>query len=178
YYVHQSTMVNTFDGATPFSIQVGGAQRLGSTSADPRKDLTGQDVARKLLILARQTGVKMELADVRVDSLVQRSLTEGPFSPQFFSRFAAYDAEMAQRLQRAKARGAVLRYVGTFERGCARADIKEFPRDHFFATTKGNDNLIAFTTTRYARTPLIVQGPGAGADVTGRCERDEVVVPF
>ena len=73
---------------------------------------------------------------------------------------------MAQRLQRAKARGAVLRYVGTFERGCARADIKEFPRDHFFATTKGNDNLIAFTTTRYARTPLIVQGPGAGADVT------------
>ena len=161
-----SYLFNTFDGTTPFSTLVRAAQRLGYTEADPREDLTGQDVARKLLILARQTGVKMELADVRVDSLVQRSLTEGPFSPQFFSRFAAYDAEMAQRLQRAKARGAVLRYVGTFERGCARADIKEFPRDHFFATTKGNDNLIAFTTTRYARTPLIVQGPGAGADVT------------
>ena len=73
---------------------------------------------------------------------------------------------MAQRLQRAQARGAVLRYVGTLERGRARAEIREFPRDHPFATTKGSDNIIAFTTNRYARTPLVVQGPGAGADVT------------
>src|SRR5439155_1216754 len=83
----------------------------------PREDLTGQDVARKLLILARQTGVKMELDDVRVDSLVPRCLADGPFSQQFFSAYAAYDADMGQRLQRARARGAVLRYVGTLERG-------------------------------------------------------------
>src|SRR5206468_11986278 len=87
-------------------------------------------------------------------------------SQQFFSAYPAYDADMGQRLQRAKARGAILRYVGTFERGRARAEIKEFPSNHRFATTNGSDNIIAFTTTRYARTPLVVQGPGAGAEVS------------
>jgi aspartokinase/homoserine dehydrogenase 1 len=161
-----SYLFNSFDGAAPFSALVREAHRLGYTEPDPREDLGGHDVARKLLILARQTGAKMELGDVRVDGLVPRALADGPFSPRFFASYAAYDAEMSQRLQRAKARGAILRYVGTFERGRARAEIREFPRDHVFAATKGNDNLIAFTTTRYARTPLVVQGPGAGADVT------------
>ena len=161
-----SYLFNTFDGTVPFSTLVREAHRRGYTEADPREDLCGQDVARKLLILARQTGARMELDHVRVDSLVPRSLTDGAFSPQFFTTYAAYDDEMIQRLQRARARGAVLRYVGTFERGRARAEIKEFPRDHRFATTTGSDNLIAFTTNRYAHTPLVIQGPGAGADVT------------
>jgi aspartokinase/homoserine dehydrogenase 1 len=161
-----SYLFNTFDGTAPFSTLVRDAHRMGYTEPDPREDLSGQDVARKLLILARQTGLKMELDDVRVDSLVPRCLTGRPFSPQFFSTYAAHDAEMAQRVQRARARGTVLRYVGTLERGLARAEIREFPRDHFFAATKGCDNLIAFTTNRYAHRPLIVQGPGAGADVT------------
>ena len=73
---------------------------------------------------------------------------------------------MLTRVRRAQSRGAVLRYVGTLERGRARAGIKAFPRDHPIAATKGSDNIIAFTTKRYARTPLVVQGPGAGADVT------------
>ena len=161
-----SYLFNTFNGTVPFSALVREAHRMGYTEADPREDLTGQDVARKLLILARQTGVKMELGDVCVDSLLPRCLNDGPFSQHFFSAYAAYDAEMGQRLQRAQARGAVLRYVGTFEHGRARAEFKEFPRDHRFATTHGSDNIIAFTTNRYARTPLVVQGPGAGADVT------------
>jgi aspartokinase/homoserine dehydrogenase 1 len=161
-----SYLFNNFDGTTSFSALVRDARRLGYTEADPREDLTGQDVARKLLILARQAGARLELADVAVDSLLPRGLTGGPFTPQFFSAYAAYDGEMGERFERARARGAVLRYVGTFEHGRARAEIKEFPRNHRFATTSGSDNIIAFTTHRYARTPLVVQGPGAGADVT------------
>jgi len=161
-----SYLFNTFDGTVPFSTLVRDAHRLGYTEPDPREDLTGQDVARKLLILARQTGLQMELDDVSVDSLVPRGLTDGPFSHAFFPAYAAHDAAMAERVQRARARGAVLRFVGTLARGRACAEIREYPRDHPFATTRGTDNIIAFTTNRYAPTPLIVQGPGAGAEVT------------
>ena len=73
---------------------------------------------------------------------------------------------MTERVEQARSRGAVIRYVGTLEDGRAAAGLKEFPRDHPVAATKGSDNIIAFTTKRYARTPLVVQGPGAGADVT------------
>jgi aspartokinase/homoserine dehydrogenase 1 len=161
-----SYLFNSFDGSAPFSGLVNDALRFGFTEPDPREDLSGTDVARKLLILARQIGMKMDLNDVRVDSLVPRGLIAGPFSQRFFADYAAYDAEMAARLQRARARDAVLRYVGTLEDGRARAELKEFPSRHPFATTQGADNIIAFTTKRYSRTPLIVQGPGAGADVT------------
>jgi homoserine dehydrogenase len=85
---------------------------------------------------------------------------------RLLDRLAAYDTAMAERVRRASARGNVLRYVGTLENGRARAGLKEFPRQHPVAAAKGTDNVIAFTTKRYARTPLVVQGPGAGADVT------------
>jgi aspartokinase/homoserine dehydrogenase 1 len=161
-----SYLFNSFDGSAPFSGLVKDALRLGFTEPDPREDLSGQDVARKLLILARQIGMRMDLNDVRVDSLVPRGLTAGPFSDRFFADYASHDAEMAERLQHARGKDAVLRYVGTLEEGRARAELKEFPSRHPFATTQGADNIIAFTTKRYSRTPLIVQGPGAGADVT------------
>jgi aspartokinase/homoserine dehydrogenase 1 len=161
-----SYLFNAFDGSTPFSAIVRQARDLGLTEPDPRDDLSGQDVARKLLILARQAGSRMEIDDVRVESLVPPRLARGAYSPRFFDAYAAEDARIAARLARARARGAVLRYVGTLEGEKARAGIKEFPRDHPIAATKGSDNIIAFTTKRYSRTPLVVQGPGAGADVT------------
>ena len=161
-----SYLFNTFDGSAPFSELVRDAHRMGLTEPDPRDDLSGADVGRKLLILARQSGSTMDIDDVRVDSLVPPRLARGRFSPRFFESFAAQDAAMAQRLKRARSRGAILRYVGILEGDRARAGIQEFPRDHPFAATKGSDNVIAFTTERYSRTPLVVQGPGAGADVT------------
>ena len=161
-----SYLFNNFDGTMPFSALVQTAYHNGLTEPDPRDDLSGQDVARKLLILARQTGSKMEIADVRVHSLVSQKLASGGFSQQFFRLLAKYDSEMDQRLKRAQSHDAVLRYVGTLENGRARAGIKQFSRDHPIAATKGTDNIIAFVTRRYARTPLVVQGPGAGADVT------------
>jgi len=161
-----SYLFNTFDGSVPFSALVRDAHRMGYTEPDPREDLSGQDVARKLLILGRQIGLKMDLDEVQVDSLVPRSLARGKYTSGFLTGFARHDDEMAARVDRAAARGAVLRYVGTLEKGRARAGLKEFPLSHPVASAKGSDNLIAFTTKRYSRTPLVVQGPGAGADVT------------
>jgi aspartokinase/homoserine dehydrogenase 1 len=161
-----SYLFNSFDGRTPFSALVADALRRGFTEPDPREDLSGNDVARKLLILARMIGHRMDLRDVKVDSLVPARLRGGPYSDQFLTAYARYDDQMRERLARTTARGAVLRYVGALEDGRARAGLKEFPLDHPVASAKGSDNVIAFTTKRYSRTPLVVQGPGAGADVT------------
>jgi aspartokinase/homoserine dehydrogenase 1 len=161
-----SYLFNTFDGRVPFSTLVREAHRMGYTEPDPRDDLSGTDVARKLLILARQIGLRMDLGEVRVDSLVPRPLARGKFSDRVLTAFARYDREMANRVARAEARGNVLRYVGTLENERAQAGLKEYPRHHPVALAKGSDNVIAFTTKRYSRTPLVVQGPGAGADVT------------
>jgi aspartokinase/homoserine dehydrogenase 1 len=161
-----SFLFNTFDGSVPFSSLVKSALEGGLTEPDPRDDLSGEDVARKLLILARQSGSQMEIADVRVESLVPSKLAVGRFSPRFFAAFAKHDGAIAQRFKRAQSRRAVLRYVGVLEKNRARAGLKEFSLDHPLAGTKGSDNVIAFTTKRYSRTPLVIQGPGAGADVT------------
>jgi aspartokinase/homoserine dehydrogenase 1 len=161
-----SYLFNTFDGTTPFSALVRNAHAMGFTEPDPREDLSGQDVARKLLILGRQIGLKMDLADVNVDSLVPKRLAHGKYGSGFLPALARYDEEMAGRVKKAASRGAVLRYVGLLEGGKARAGLKEYPRTHPIASASGSDNVIAFTTKRYSRTPLVVQGPGAGADVT------------
>jgi aspartokinase/homoserine dehydrogenase 1 len=161
-----SYLFNTFDGTTPFSALVREAHRVGFTEPDPRDDLSGQDVARKLLILAREIGLRMELDEVKVDSLVPRALRKGRFSEKFFTDLARYDADIDARVAAARRRGSVLRYVGVLENGRAQAGLKEFRATHPVASAKGSDNVIAFTTRRYRKTPLVVQGPGAGADVT------------
>ena len=161
-----SYLFNTFDGSVPFSALVRDAHAMGFTEPDPREDLSGQDVARKLLILGRQMGLKMDLPSVKVDSLVPKALARGKYTRRFLEAFARYDGAMADRVRRAASRGNVLRYVGTLEAGKGSAALREFPRSHPIASAKGSDNVIAFTTKRYSRSPLVIQGPGAGADVT------------
>jgi aspartokinase/homoserine dehydrogenase 1 len=170
-----SYLFNTFDGDAPFSLLVRDAHAMGYTEPDPRDDLSGEDVARKLLILARQIGLKMELEQVEVEGLVPPHLRDMAFSPQFFTAYATHDAEIQERVRCARSRGAVVRYVGTLENGRARAQLRELPRDHPFATTAGTDNVVAFTTSRYTQTPLILRGPGAGAEVTAGSVLSDVV---
>ena len=161
-----SSLFNHFDGRVPFSTLVRKAWATGLTEPDPRDDLSGQDVARKLLILARQNGLNLEIQDVDVESLLPPAVTSAKFSERFFKLLAKFDPGMATRLNRARARGAVLRYVGTLSGKRAWAGLREFSRDHPIAATRGSDNVIAFTTKRYAQTPLVIQGPGAGPAVT------------
>jgi aspartokinase/homoserine dehydrogenase 1 len=161
-----SYLFNHFDGEKPFSEFVREAHQLGFTEPDPREDLSGGDVARKLLILARHLGVKLDMKDIRVDNLIPPSLRKGSFSDDFFTRFARFDSAVQRQLRKARMRGTVLRYVGTLRGREASAELKEVSMDHPFAGTKGSDNIIAITTHRYSRTPLVIQGPGAGADVT------------
>ncbi len=161
-----SWLFNSFDGSKPFSECVREAHDLGFTEPDPRDDLSGQDVARKLLILGRQLGWEMSLADSRAENLVPPALRRGAFGPKFYGQLARRDAAWRSRIEQARRRGAVLRYVGTLAGGKGAAGLTEVPTTHPFAGTQGSDNIIAFTTARYSRTPLVIQGPGAGAEVT------------
>ncbi len=162
-----SYVFNVYDGARPFSEVVREAKRLGYTEPDPRDDLSGADVARKLVILAREMGRDIELGDVRVESLVPASAAGAPSAEAFLDKLASGDGDMAARLATARAKGAVLRYVGVVEReGIARVSLEAYPETHPFARLGATDNIFAFTTARYAARPLVVQGPGAGPDVT------------
>ena len=162
-----SYVFNVYDGSRPFSHVVREAKRLGYTEPDPRDDLSGADVARKLVILAREMGVEIELGDVVVESLVPSSAADAPTAEAFLDQLADGDADMAKRLATARARGAVLRYVGVVESdGAARVSLAEYPDTHPFGRLGASDNIFAFTTARYAQRPLVVQGPGAGPDVT------------
>jgi len=108
----------------------------------------------------------LDIADIDVRTLVPPTLASGRFSERFFAALARFDDEMEARFKRARSHDAVLRYVGSLAGGRARASIKEFPCDHPIAMTRGSDNIIAFNTKRYSQTPLVIQGPGAGPDVT------------
>ena len=161
-----SYLFNGYDGSRPFSALLRDAHGRGLTEPDPREDLSGRDVARKLLILAREIGLDLDLAGVPHENLVPPRLREGPFRPKLFDELAALDRSIASRHRTASASGGVLRYVGRLERGRARAGLVSLPASHPFAGARGSDNILAFTTRRYAETPLVIQGPGAGAEVT------------
>jgi len=151
-----------------FSQVVAEAKAKGYTEPDPRDDLSGTDVARKVAILAREAGLPLELDDIPVESLVPAELQSVATAEEYLSRLPDFDGDMASRLASAEASGEVLRYVGVVdaESGKGSVELRRYPRDHPFAQLQGSDNIIAFTTARYFKQPLIVRGPGAGADVT------------
>jgi len=141
-------------------------KRQSAPEPDPRDDLSGTDVARKLIILARECGMNVNLSDVQVESLVPASL-QGMDASTYLTRLNEQDAEMLAKLEHSSQNGEVLRYVGIIpENGIPRVELKSYPASHPFARISGSDNIVAFKTSRYREQPLIVQGPGAGPEVT------------
>ena len=159
-------LFNVYDGGASFSSIVHDARARGFTEPDPRDDLSGMDVARKLIILAREMGLALELQDVQVESLVPPELVAGSIE-EFMAHLPRYDAAMLARLERARERNTVLRYTGKITAaGEATVGLQELQRSHPFANIALTDNVVRFATRRYCENPLIVQGPGAGPEVT------------
>ena len=159
-------LFNRYDGSIAFSELVREAHKLGYTEPDPRDDLSGIDVARKLVILAREAGRELSLENVAVENLVPESLL-GAGREEFMSRLSELDAPIAARLAAAKAKDRVLRYVAQLDKdGKASVGLVELPRSHTFANLQLTDNVVQFSTKRYNSNPMVIQGPGAGPEVT------------
>ena len=158
-------LLSEYDGTVPFSSLVLKAKELGYTEPDPRDDLSGMDVARKTVILARELGYRTEVSDIAVESLVPESL-QNASKEEFLSRLCEMDGRMKSLYDDAASRGMKLRYVGKVENGVCSVSLAEYPLDHPFSQAKGTDNVISFTTQRYHKQPLVIKGPGAGPEVT------------
>ena len=159
-------LFNTFDGSRPFSEIVAEARASGYTEPDPRDDLSGMDVARKVIILAREMGDALDVSELEIRSLVPEALQSGSVD-DFLRRLPEYDDDMHRLLDEARAEGKVLRYVGRLQRGGrASVDLVQLDRDHPFANINLTDNVVQFVSERYSANPLVIQGPGAGPAVT------------
>ena len=159
-------LFNVFDGTEAFSSIVRAAKAKGYTEPDPRDDLSGMDVARKLIILGREMGLTLEMADVRVEGLVPKELEKCSVD-EFMTRLPQFDAAMAAMLADARQKSQVLRYVGRIDAdGKATVGLTRLDARHAFANIALTDNVVRFATRRYCDNPLIVQGPGAGPEVT------------
>ena len=158
-------LFSMYDGTMPFSSLVLKAKEQGFTEPDPRDDLSGMDVARKTVILARELGYRTEVSDIDVESLVPEELRNVP-KDEFMKRLPELDGRIKELYDSAAAKGMKLRYVGKVEDGVCSVSLAAYPADHPFSTASGTDNVIAFTTARYNKEPLVIKGPGAGPEVT------------
>ncbi|WP_455916752.1 bifunctional aspartate kinase/homoserine dehydrogenase II [Pantoea agglomerans] len=155
-----------YDGTVPFTELVDQAWQQGLTEPDPRVDLSGQDVMRKLVILAREAGYDIEPDQVRVESLVPDSC-KGESVDHFFENGEALNDQMQQRFEAAQEMGLLLRYVARFDaNGKARVGVEAVRSEHPLASLLPCDNVFAIESRWYRDNPLVIRGPGAGRDVT------------
>lgn len=158
-------LTSRLEEGVAYSQAVQEAKDKGFTEPDPRDDLGGVDVARKALILARLLGSDLELKDVEIEPLYPVELAELDI-PGFMKSLPRLDQEYARRVSAAAAEGKVLRYLATVTAGKCRVGLEKVEKDSPFGRLKGTNNLIVFKTARYDQNPIIVQGPGAGAEIT------------
>ncbi|KAK9780033.1 putative Homoserine dehydrogenase [Seiridium cardinale] len=174
--VFSGTMSFLFNSFAPlegsggkWSAEVKKAKELGYTEPDPRDDLNGLDVARKLTILARLAGLPVESpTSFPVQSLIPTALESVSSGDEFLQRLPEFDSEMEETKAAAEKQGKVVRFVGSIDVAskAVKVGLEKFDRSHPIAALKGSDNIISFYTKRYGSNPLIVQGAGAGGDVT------------
>ena len=157
---------NNFKEGTLFKDVVVQAQKEGYTEPDPKIDLSGIDVARKILILARESGLKIELKDIENVPFLPKECLDTPDNETFFESLIDHKDHFDKLLNDARSKNARLKYVAQLENGIAKVGLQEIPEGHDFYNLEGSDNIILFFTNRYTEQPLIVKGAGAGAEVT------------
>lgn len=162
-----SYIFNEYDGTRPFSAIVREAQERGYTEPDPREDLSGSDVCRKLVILAREVGLALEVDDVTVEPLVSAAAFAADDVEGFFSTLASTDDDvLGERVTAVRQRGGRLVVLGEIVGGRAEVGLREIDSTSPFYGMSGSDNMVVLATDRYASRPLVIRGPGAGASVT------------
>ncbi|MDB5226794.1 MAG: bifunctional aspartate kinase/homoserine dehydrogenase [Bacteroidota bacterium] len=169
-----SYIFNTYKENLKFSDVVLDAKEKGFTEPDPRDDLSGLDVARKALILSRDSGAQMELEDIKVENLVAENLRSVDVKT-FLQKLPEMDATYEKMKKDAESKGNVLRYMAVIENGSVQIVLKQVDNKHPFYNLSGSDNMIVFTTERYKNNPLVIKGPGAGAEVTAAGVFAEVI---
>ncbi|WP_282122369.1 bifunctional aspartate kinase/homoserine dehydrogenase I [Algibacter mikhailovii] len=157
---------NNFNDSTKFYDIVKQAGAEGYTEPDPRIDLSGVDVARKILILARESGVEMNLEDIENSSFLSESGQKSGSVDDFYETLIQDEAHYQALYASAKANNSQLKYVAKFDNGKASVGLQEIPEGHPFYNLEGSDNIVMFYTERYPTNPMIIKGAGAGADVT------------
>ena len=167
-------LFNHYDGMRPFSGFVRQARQLGYTEPDPRLDLSGEDVRRKLLILARAAGSPLHAEAVQVESLVPKTLVAFPLE-EIDEGLELLDEPLAARFKDAHRDGAKLRFIGRFDEHGAHVGVRALPAEHPLCGGGGADNRVAIFSDRYSEQPLVIQGPGAGAEVTAAALLDDVL---
>lgn len=159
-------LFNEYNGSESFATVIQKAKDLGYTEPDPRLDLSGEDVMRKLLILVRESGYEMEMDQIKATSFLPVSCQESDTLNSFYEEVEKEEAYFKKLYKEAESNGTRLKVVASYEGGKGTISLMEIADDHPFYNLEGKDNVVLFYTNRYAEQPLVIKGAGAGAEVT------------